>query len=118
MKSYKPLLMVFSLLGAGTMSAQSSRGQLPPALVAETSSPVPASRGGSAQSFQIVSAILKEPRKVLVVLPSSYAQSAPDRRYPVTVVVDGEMLLAPVAAVSDELSRNGQIPESVIVAIQ
>jgi len=34
------------------------------------------------------------------------------------VLVDGEYLLPTVAAVSDELARNGQIPESVIVAIE
>ena len=50
-------------------------------------------------------------------LPASFADSAPDRRYPVTIVLDGEDNVPPVAAVSDELSRNGQIPESVIVAI-
>src|SRR6185295_12939416 len=38
-------------------------------------------------------------------------------RYPVMIVLDGEANLPPVAAVTDELSRNGQIPESVIVAI-
>jgi hypothetical protein len=118
MKSHPLLSMALSLLAAGTVTAQSAPIQQPPLLVAQSVSPVPASRGGSAQSFEIASAIMKEARKVLVVLPASYAQSAPDRRYPVTVVVDGEILLAPVAAVSDELSRNGQIPESVIVAIQ
>lgn len=50
-------------------------------------------------------------------LPASYSQSAPDRRYPVTIVLDGEANVPPVTAVSDELSRNGQIPESIIVAI-
>jgi hypothetical protein len=35
----------------------------------------------------------------------------------VTVVVDGEYLVPAVAVVSDELTRNGQIPESVIVGI-
>jgi len=53
-----------------------------------------------------------------VVLPESYSRTAAERRYPVTVVLDGEYLIAPVAAVSDELSRNGQIPESVIVGIE
>src|SRR6185503_20520924 len=33
-------------------------------------------------------------------------------------VVDGEYLIAPVATVADELCRNGQIPESVIVGIE
>lgn len=87
-------------------------------LIAEANRAVAATRGGSAQAFQITSAILKETRKVLIVLPASYAQSAPTRKYPTIVVVDGESLIAPVAAVSDELSRQGQIPEAVIVAIE
>ena len=118
MKSYKMLLIVLLLIGASTSSAQSAQTQQTPSLIAQADRTVPASRGSSAQSFQIVSAILKETRRILVVLPASYSQSASDRRYPVTVVVDGEYLIAPVAAVSDELSRNGQIPESVIVGIE
>jgi predicted alpha/beta superfamily hydrolase len=118
MKSYKTLLIVLLLTGVGTSSAQLAQAQQTPSLIAEANRTVPASRGSSAQSFQIVSAILRETRRILVVLPASYSQSATDRRYPVTVVVDGEYLIAPVAAVSDELSRNGQIPESVIVGIE
>jgi predicted alpha/beta superfamily hydrolase len=114
----KTLTVALSLLAAATVRGQSAPIQSPPALVPQTGRLVDASRGGSAQSFEIASAILKERRRVLVVLPVSYARSASDRRYPVTVMVDGELLLAPVAAVSDELSRNGQIPESVIVAIE
>lgn len=92
--------------------------QQPPSLVSISGSTVNASRGSLAQSFQIASAILKETRRILIVLPASYSQSSPERRYPVIVVVDGEYLIAQIAAVSDELSRNGQIPESVIVGIE
>lgn len=105
-------------LPTSASAAQAQPPTAPPSLVAEVGRTVPASRGGNAQSFQIASKILKETRRILVVLPASYAQSASERRYPVTVVVDGEYLIAPVAAVSDELSRNGQIPESVIVSIE
>ncbi|HEU4389283.1 MAG TPA: alpha/beta hydrolase-fold protein, partial [Blastocatellia bacterium] len=97
---------------------QSSEVQQAVSLIPDPGRTVSSSRGGSAQSFHIESAILKETRSILVVLPASYAQTGPDRRYPVTVVVDGEYLIAPVAAVSDELARNGQIPESVIVGIE
>jgi hypothetical protein len=61
---------------------------------------------------------MKETRRILVVVPDSYKLTSTDRRYPVTVVVDGEYLIAPVAAVTDQLTRSGQIPESVIVAIE
>lgn len=118
MKYHKIFLALFFLICVCTFTIQSIHAQQPPALVAETERTVSASRGSNAQSFQITSKILKETRKILVVLPASYSQSAPERRYPVTVVVDGEYIIAPVATVSDELSRNGQIPESVIVGIE
>lgn len=118
MKSQKILLVAFVLAGVVISSAQPAKSQQTPSLIAEADRTVPASRGSNAQSFRIASAILKETRRILVVLPASYSQSAPARRYPVTVVVDGEYLIAPVAAVSDELCRNGQIPESVIVGIE
>jgi hypothetical protein len=118
MKHHKLLLVMFFLPGVSISSDGPAQAQQPPSLVAEAGRAVSASRGSVAQSFQIASAILKETRRILVVLPASYSQSAPDRRYPVTVVVDGESLTAPVAVVSDELSRNGQIPESVIVGIE
>src|SRR5262249_9102971 len=114
MKSQKLLLFVLCSLGVIIAHAQNQ----PPALIAEANRTVAASRGGTAQSFQIASAILKETRRILVVLPASYAQSAPERRYPVMVVVDGEYLIPTMAAVSDELARNGQIPEAVIVGIE
>jgi predicted methyltransferase len=88
-----------------------------PALVAEEGHTIRDTRGNGAQSFQIASTILKQTRRIYVVLPVSYSQSAPERRYPVTVVLDGEANVPPAAAVSYELSRNGQIPESVIIAI-
>lgn len=88
-----------------------------PSLIAEDGHTVRETRGNGVQSFQIESAILKEKRRIYIALPASYAQSAPERRYPVTIVLDGEANVPPAAAVSHELSRNGQIPESVIVAI-
>lgn len=111
MTSYKPLLVLL-------LNAAISYVQQTPTLVAKPDRIVSASRGSNAQSFEISSAILKETRRILVVLPASYSQSAKDRRYPVTVVLDGEYLMPAVATVSDELTRNGQIPESVIVGIE
>src|SRR5215813_10068828 len=118
MKCRKMPLVVFMMLGAGVSSARPFQARQTPLLVAETGRAVPASRGGVAESFQICSTILKETRRILVVLPASYSHSAPDRKYPVTVVVDGEYLLPTVATVADELTRNGQIPESVILGIE
>ena len=89
-----------------------------PALVTEPDHAVPDSRRGERQSFRIASSILNETRRIHVALPASFRHSAPDRRYPVTVVLDGEASFGPAATVSDELSRNGQIPEAIVVAIE
>ena len=40
---------------------------------------------------------------IRVALPESFSKSAPDRRYPVTLVLDGVWHLRKVAAASDEL---------------
>jgi hypothetical protein len=106
-----------ALLAAPLVGSASGEQAALPSLVAETGHTVDDSRGGGAQSFRIASAILEQTRQIYVVLPASYAASAPDRRYPVTIVLDGEANVPPAAAVSHELSHNGQIPESVIVAI-
>ena len=69
------------------------------------------------RTYRIASAVLGETRRIQVALPASYGASAADRRYPVTVVLDGEALARPAAAVADELARTGQIPENLVVAI-
>ncbi len=99
------------------LSAVSARAQTAPSLVVEPEHAISVSRGAPAMSFRITSSILKQTRRIYLVLPVSFSHSAADRRYPVTIVLDGEVNVPPVAAVSDELSRNGQIPESVIVAL-
>ena len=123
-KSDKLLLVLFFLLGLSTARAQLPRNpptsapdQQLPTLIADADRTVSVSRGSRAQAFQIESKILKETRPINVVLPASFAQTAPNRRYPVTIVLDGEENVPPVTAVSDELTYNGQIPESVIIAI-
>jgi hypothetical protein len=118
MRYQKSLSLGFLLVCLAAVNAQTEAIKQHPPLIAEANRTVPLTRSGGAQSFQITSAILRETRRILIRLPESYAQSAPGRRYPVTVVVDGDFLLAPVAIASDELSRNGQIPESVIVGIE
>ena len=90
----------------------------PPVLRADSGRTVDDSLGGGGQALTIASAILGETRRVGLVLPPSFARSAPDRRYPVTIVLDGEVNLAPTAAVVDELSKHGLVPESVVVAIE
>jgi enterochelin esterase-like enzyme len=117
MKYRTMLLVVFFLAGVNVSNSRTIHTQQPPSMVAEANHNVRDSRSNGAQAFRIASAILKETRQVYIVLPASYSQSASDRRYPVTIVLDGEANVPPATAVSYELSRNGQIPESVIVAI-
>ena len=88
MKCHKLLLAVFLSLGVGTSIAQPAQAQQTPALIAEEDRVVPVSRGSRALAFQITSAILKETRRINVVLPASYSQSSSDRRYPVTILLD------------------------------
>jgi len=101
-----------------SMGGMISYAQNAPTLVSNIGKNVDATRGGKAAEFTIESKILAEVRKVLVVLPSSYIESSSTRRYPVTVVTNGETMVQTVAVVCDELTRNGQIPESVIVGIE
>jgi hypothetical protein len=117
MKYHKLLLIVFLLSGVSASSPQASKAQQQPSLIAEAGRSGPLLPGDGAQSFRIASAILKETRQIFVAFPPSYAQSASDRRYPVTIVLDGEANVSPAVFVSYELSRNGQIPESLIIAI-
>jgi hypothetical protein len=111
-------LAITTALLLSSAFSRAAPAQQPPALVADTGHAIHDARGGGGQPFQIASSILGQTRRVGVVVPASFAQSSPQRRYPVTVVLDGESNLAPVAAVSDELARNGLIPEAVIVAIE
>jgi hypothetical protein len=108
-----PLLL--PALALNPSLAQPPKG---PELVPDPDRAIRDSRGGGGSAFHIASSVLKETRRVNVAVPASFAQSPPQRRYPVTVVFDGESYLAPVAAVSEELTRHGLIPESVIVAIE
>ncbi|MBV8518101.1 MAG: hypothetical protein JO197_11935 [Acidobacteria bacterium] len=70
-----------------------------------------------AAAYDIPSRILGQTRRVIVRLPPSFATSAPSRRYPLAIVLDGDWLLQSVATASEPLVEHGQIPELVLVAI-
>jgi len=101
------------LLAAGVAGAQQA-----PELMADPQRRPSVTLGSDVRSLTIRSAILDQSRQIRIVLPASYAVSASTRRYPVAIVLDGETTLAATAAVSDELARNGLIPESIIVAVE
>jgi hypothetical protein len=88
-----------------------------PTLIADPAHDRASEPSSPARAFQIESAILGQKRQIFVVLPSSFARSASDRRYPVMVVLDGEANVSAAATVGDALAAHGQIPECVIVAI-
>jgi uncharacterized protein len=106
-----------SLVASSLIVTSESHAQTP-VLVAERADSAREPRSSSRQRFSIVSAILGETRHIGIALPPSFGRSAPSRRYPVVVVLDGEASIAPMSTVADELARNGQAPELVIVAIE
>lgn len=107
------LALLVLIVGATDAAAQGV-----PALVADASARVTTTRSGDAQAYTIRSSILDQVRRVRVVFPRSYARSPASRRYPVTVVLDGEANAAATAAVADELARHGMIPETIIIAVE
>jgi hypothetical protein len=114
-----PARLATTLLLALTCSIPApTRAQGAPSLESEAEPSSRTLRASSRQRFRIASSILGETRHVGIALPPSYAASAPGRRYPVVVVLDGEASLTPATTAADELARYGQIPEVVIVAIE
>jgi predicted alpha/beta superfamily hydrolase len=74
------------------------------------------SMGAAGQPLHITSAVLKEQRQYQVQLPASYAW-ARERSYPVLYVLDGETHFRHTAASVDFLSRQGEIPEMLVVGL-
>jgi enterochelin esterase-like enzyme len=73
--------------------------------------------GPQSDTFTIKSEILGQTRRVFVHVPQSFAKSGAARRYPTIVVFDGKYVMDSVVTMSDILTRDGQMPESVVVAI-
>jgi Putative esterase len=90
----------------------------PPRLAAEAPRAVHDQLGGGSKPFTIHSEILGQTRKLLVHLPPSFAKSGAARRYPTTIVFDGEWMLRYVVTASEILAEEGQVPESIIVSIE
>ena len=64
---------------------------------------------------QLESKVLSETRTILVRTPASYARGA--RAYPVLYMTDGDRQIGHTAAVVDFLTREGRLPEVIIVGI-
>lgn len=67
------------------------------------------------ERFTLTSTIMGEPRAVAVQLPASYQTT--ERRYPVLYLTDGDGHLGHTAATVAFLSREGRMPESIVVAV-
>ncbi|MES2307023.1 MAG: alpha/beta hydrolase-fold protein [Gemmatimonadota bacterium] len=111
-------LLIAFLVTVGPTILGSATAQQGPALIVDPRGAIPGSQPPAARAFLINSAILKETRRIFVALPASYEKTGASRRYPVAVVVDGELNLAPVMAVSSQLALTGQIPEMVLIGIE
>lgn len=76
--------------------------------------PVAAERSKTIE-FKLLSKALREERRVLVSLPSSYKNG--DERYPVLYLPDAELHLEHTSASADALAAVARIPELIIVGI-
>jgi predicted alpha/beta superfamily hydrolase len=65
----------------------------------------------------LYSDVLKEQRKVLVYVPTSYEHSDTSRHYPVMYLLDGESHFHSVTGVLDRLTENDICPEMIVIAI-
>lgn len=67
------------------------------------------------QRVTVTSHILGEQRELLIHLPQDYARSS--QRYPVIVLLDGNNHFLYASGTVDFLSRNGRMPEAILVAV-
>src|SRR5919108_5824074 len=65
--------------------------------------------------IQIESKVMSESRTILVRTPDSYMRGT--AKYPVLYLTDGARQIANLSAVADFLSREGRMPEMIIVGI-
>ncbi len=67
------------------------------------------------ETIRIESKVLGETRQILVRTPASYATGS--QKYPVLYMTDGDRQLPHTAATADFLSREGRMPEVILVGI-
>ncbi|HUI66437.1 MAG TPA: alpha/beta hydrolase-fold protein, partial [Bacteroidota bacterium] len=80
-------------------------------------------RGARAQGSQITigetavlhSDVLREDRQLLICMPRGYRHS--DMRYPVIYLLDGDAHVLHVTGIADFLSREGLMPQAIVVGI-
>lgn len=79
----------------------------------------PATQNAVSNLFRhtIESKNLNEQRFIDVALPINYLETAPDLKYPLIVVLDGELLFNSVASYVQLQAMNSQMPEAIVVGI-
>jgi len=80
------------------------------ATTAQTSTPY-----SIGKTYKINSKILKEERSYILELPSSYETNK--KKYPILVLLDGEMSYHSHSGILNHMTQGGQIPEMIIVAV-
>ena len=114
-RSHAALLL---LVGCSAPAPALPAGPDSPTLEPDTGRTTRAALGSEGLAYRIESKILGETRTINIALPRSFADTGPERRYPVAVVLDGEYDLPETEAVAAKLAAAGQIPEMVLVAVE
>lgn len=71
----------------------------------------------SVDRHALSSAVLEDSRVVEVALPASYRETGDSHRYPVIIVLDGELLFPMVSGIVHQMAANSQMPESIVVGL-
>ncbi|TDF42281.1 hypothetical protein EYS14_05485 [Alteromonadaceae bacterium M269] len=80
---------------------------------------IPSSNQSFSHVFRhnIDSKALKSERVIDVALPASYTETGADIKYPVIIVLDGELLFHSVSGIVQLQAMNSQMPEAIVVSI-
>lgn len=111
LRSMRFLRLAALTLAATTPLASTATAQPRPDVGSVGSTPVTIGIRTSLRSLA-----LKETRPILIHLPASYA-TAPNARYPVLYVLDGDAYFASTCATVDFLARNDRMPAMIVVGI-
>lgn len=80
-------------------------------------------RSDAAQAFANVkrhsffSEALGQQRQIDVALPVNYFETAATHKYPVVIVMDGELMFPMVSGLVHQMSANSQMPDAIVVGI-
>ncbi len=70
------------------------------------------------ETLSIQSKYLKAARHLDISLPAAYVESGVRQKYPLIIVLDGELLFYPLAGLVQFQGMNSQMPEAIVVGIK